>query len=298
MECSSGYSARARHATRATSPGAGAPGVEPAYLRDADGDSRRDGLARVARRFTTRWARRALAPCPDALDTAGALAALEAVRADAAGDATVAALRELAPPTGRPLGSAAEVERLDPDPAYQPTLVREFDSLTPQSALKWGIVHPEPNRWDFDPADRMLALAETNGMRLRGHTLVWGGAVDPPNPTWLETVTDPDELRAIVRDHVTTLVRRYAGRIPLWDAVNEPLRLFGDAGESDGLAENHSCACWVPPTSPTRSRSRTPRIRGPASSSTRISPSNRDPSRIGWLVSSKSCRPPALRSTA
>ncbi len=85
----------------------------------------------------------------------------------------------------------------------------------------------------------MLALSEANGMRLRGHTLVWGGAVDPPNPAWLDTVTDPAELRAIVRDHVTTLVRRYAGRIPLWDAVNEPLRLFGEAGETDGLAENH-----------------------------------------------------------
>ena len=69
-------------------------------------------------------------------DAAAALAALVAIRADAAGDATVATLRQLAPLAGRPLGSAAEVERLDPDPAYQPTLVREFDSLTPQSELK------------------------------------------------------------------------------------------------------------------------------------------------------------------
>ncbi len=213
--------------------------VERAHLRAAGADARSRGLASVARRFTTRWTRGVRPPCPAVLDAAGALAALEQVRADAAGDATVATLRELAPLTGRPLGSAAEVEHLDPDPAYQQTLVREFGSLTPQSALKWGIVHPEQDRWDFGLADRMLALAEANGMRLRGHTLVWGGAADPPNPPWLEAVSDPAELRAVVRDHVTTLVRRYAGRIPLWDVVNEPLGTFGGPGDTDGLQDNH-----------------------------------------------------------
>jgi endo-1,4-beta-xylanase len=213
--------------------------LERTHLRTGGTDVRHRGLARVARRFTTRWTRHAKPPCPATLDASAVLATLEQVRADAAGDATVATLRELAPLTGRLLGSAAEVEHLDPDPTYQQTLVREFDSLTPQSALKWGVIHPEPERWDFDPADRMVALAEANGMRLRGHTLVWGGAADPPNPAWVDALTDPAELRAVVRDHVTTVVRRYAGHIPLWDVVNEPLRTFGDTGDTDGLHDNH-----------------------------------------------------------
>lgn len=214
----------------------GALGAERAYLLETDADARSTGLRRVGSRFATR-ARRLLPSCPN--PTVDVETALATLRADAAGDATVATLRELALLTGRPLGSAAEAEHLDPDPAYGPTLVREFDSLTPQSELKWGEIHTQPDQWTFEPADRLVALAEANGMRVRGHTLVWGGAADPPNPAWVSAVTDPTNLRAVITDHITTLMQRYAGRIPLWDVVNEPLAFEGIAGTTDGLADNH-----------------------------------------------------------
>jgi len=213
--------------------------VERDQLRRAGAGVRSTKLAAVARRFTAGWARRARPSCGPVPDAAAVLAAVETTSTDAAADGTVATLRELASLSERPIGSAVEIEHLDPDPTYGPTLTREFDSLTPQSELKWGEVHRQPGQWDFAPADRAVALAEANGMRVRGHTLVWGGAADPPNPAWLHAVTDPVELRAVVREHVTTLMRRYAGRIPLWDVVNEPLATFDGVGSVDGLADNH-----------------------------------------------------------
>ena len=38
-----------------------------------------------------------------------------------------------------------------------------FNSITPENALKWQSVHPEPETYDFAPGDRYVAFGETNG---------------------------------------------------------------------------------------------------------------------------------------
>ncbi|MBI5105636.1 MAG: endo-1,4-beta-xylanase [Solirubrobacterales bacterium] len=93
-----------------------------------------------------------------------------------------------------------------------------FEAITPENDLKWGIVHPEEDRWDFSRADRLVGFAQRHGMRVRGHTLVWHNQ----NPPWLFD-GDPsrEELVARLREHITTLMRRYHGRIREWDVVNE-----------------------------------------------------------------------------
>jgi endo-1,4-beta-xylanase len=55
-------------------------------------------------------------------------------------------------------------------------------------------------------------------MAIRGHVLVW----HLQNPGWLNDLS-PAQLRAALADHVTTLMRRYAGRIKEWDVVNEAM---------------------------------------------------------------------------
>jgi len=51
--------------------------------------------------------------------------------------------------------------------------MREFDILTTENALKFERVHPERYFYSFMEADRIIAFAEANGMKVRGHTLVW-----------------------------------------------------------------------------------------------------------------------------
>ena len=49
-----------------------------------------------------------------------------------------------------------------------------------------------------------------------------------PEPEWLEEGDySPEELREILRDHITTVVGRYAGRIHQWDVANE---IFDEQG--------------------------------------------------------------------
>jgi endo-1,4-beta-xylanase len=124
------------------------------------------------------------------------------------------------------------------DPEYGRVLAREFNSLTPFVEMKWGTIHPEPRRYDFVQADELVNFATAHGMRVRGHTLVYGHVVDPPNPKYLSEAAEPAALGAMMADHVRTVAGRYRGRVSAWDVVNEPLRPFGDPLKSGGLSDN------------------------------------------------------------
>ena len=145
-------------------------------------------------------------------------------------------LRDLAQRAGVRFGSAAMVRDLRNDSQYGPVLAREFNSVTPFVEMKWGTIHPEPRRFDFSQADALVAFAQAHDMRVRGHALVYGQVVDPPNPEYLSRTTEPGALRALMAEHIQTVAGRYAGRVSAWDVVNEPLVPFGDPSQGDGLA--------------------------------------------------------------
>jgi endo-1,4-beta-xylanase len=147
-------------------------------------------------------------------------------------------LRELADRVGVRFGSAVMARDLRNDPQYGLVLAREFNSLTPFVEMKWGTLHPEPGRYDFTQADELVAFAASHGMRVRGHALIYGQVVDPPNPEYLSRTTDSVALRALMADHIRTVAGRYRGRVTAWDVVNEPLRPFGDPSRGDGLAQH------------------------------------------------------------
>ncbi|MFC7404148.1 endo-1,4-beta-xylanase [Georgenia alba] len=110
------------------------------------------------------------------------------------------------------------------DTEYRELLANEFTSLTPENQLKWDFVHPEPDVYDFEAADAIVEFAEQNGQDVRGHTLLWHNQ----NPAWLEEGDfTAAELRAILRDHIRTVVGRYAGQIDQWEVANE---IFDDSG--------------------------------------------------------------------
>jgi endo-1,4-beta-xylanase len=147
-------------------------------------------------------------------------------------------LRELADRIGVRFGSAVMVRDMRNDPRYAALLAREFNSVTPFVEMKWGTIHPERDRFDFNQADELVSFATAHGMRVRGHALVYGQVVDPPNPEYLSRTTDPAALRALMADHIRAVMGRYAGRITAWDVVNEPLAWKGGPAPGDGLARH------------------------------------------------------------
>jgi endo-1,4-beta-xylanase len=121
-----------------------------------------------------------------------------------------------------PVGAAVEPALLESDAAYAETLAREFSSVTPENAMKWGPIHPDPYAWQWAPADRVLEFAAAHGMLVHGHVLVWHEQLPP----WLAGVA-PRRFRATFEEHIGTLVGRYRGRVGSWDVVNEALTSRG-----------------------------------------------------------------------
>src|ERR1039457_1170228 len=126
-------------------------------------------------------------------------------------------LREAADAHGLLVGTAVRPAQLSEE-AYASTLAREFNMLEPEDALKWEVVHPEQQSFDFSQADQVVEFAIRNKMKVRGHTLVW----HHQNPKWLSQGNfTSHELAQLLEQHIKTVVGHYRGKILAWDVVNE-----------------------------------------------------------------------------
>jgi endo-1,4-beta-xylanase len=125
----------------------------------------------------------------------------------------VAPLRSVA--GSRRIGSAVEAQRLR-EPAFARVLASNFNSLTPENDMKWINVEPMPGTFSFRAGDALVAFAEQNGMRVRGHTLVWHTQLAP----WVAGLSG-EALHAAMIRHVTNVVAHWKGKVGQWDVVNE-----------------------------------------------------------------------------
>ena len=129
-------------------------------------------------------------------------------------------LRTLATRAGVDIGGAVAPGPLQNNPRYAALAARECTVLVAENHMKMRHTQPARGTFDFTGADVVMAFARTNGMRVRGHTLVWHAMP----PAWLETTTwTRAELLAVMRTHITTVMQRYKGHIHAWDVVNEAL---------------------------------------------------------------------------
>ncbi len=107
-------------------------------------------------------------------------------------------------------------------------LRKEFNSISPENDMKWENIHPAPDSFYFDIADRYAALAEDNNMFALGHTLVWHSQL----ADYMNTVSDTATMNVYLENHISTIVQRYKGKIDAWDVVNEALNEDGTLRES------------------------------------------------------------------
>jgi endo-1,4-beta-xylanase len=144
------------------------------------------------------------------------------VAAGAQGTVETASLRELAP-AGLLIGAAVNRAQSDgQDERAVAIVTRQFNSVSPENLLKWERVHPEPDRYDFEPADRYVDFGRQRGMAVIGHVLLW----HQQTPAWVfagrdGAPADRETLLGRLKAHVETVVGRYRGRIHGWDVVNE-----------------------------------------------------------------------------
>jgi endo-1,4-beta-xylanase len=109
------------------------------------------------------------------------------------------------------------------DANYRAILVRDCGLIVPENELKWQAIRPSPTTFNFSGADTLMTFAETNGIEMRGHNLMWQNQMWLP--AWTQTynfgANPATEAARLITEHVTNVCQRYAGRIRSWDAVNE-----------------------------------------------------------------------------
>ena len=137
-------------------------------------------------------------------------------------------LRQAADREGILVGTAVRSEQLS-EPAYAATLAREFNMVEPEDAMKWWVLRPNANSFDFRQGDELVSFALAHGQKVRGHCLVWGRN----NPDWLtQAHFTTRELSQLLHEHIRRTMQHYTGRVFAWDVVNEALDENGNLRDS------------------------------------------------------------------
>jgi endo-1,4-beta-xylanase len=135
-----------------------------------------------------------------------------AVPADVSSRQAAQSIHEAFVAAGKEFFGTATDQALLERESNAPIIQANFGQVTGENSMKWGSLEANRGQFNWGPADFLADWATTNGQIIRGHTLIWHSQL----PTWVEAITDAEELRGIIREHVATVVGRYAGQIAQW----------------------------------------------------------------------------------
>ena len=102
----------------------------------------------------------------------------------------------------------------------QDLIRREFNSMTAENDMKPEPTEPREGQFNWENADRIANFARQNGIKLRGHCLMWHAQIGRwmlgDNPT-------KEVFYERMRKHIQAIVTRYKDVIYCWDVVNEAI---------------------------------------------------------------------------
>lgn len=110
------------------------------------------------------------------------------------------------------------------DSATMEVVKKHFNSIVAENCMKSGMIQREEGRFNFELADQFVKFGEENDMFIIGHTLIWHSQA----PRWFFTDEEGNEVsREILiermKNHISTVVGCYKGRVHGWDVVNEAI---------------------------------------------------------------------------
>ncbi len=98
---------------------------------------------------------------------------------------------------------------------------QHFNVITPENLMKPESMQPSEGVFNYNQADLMMLYAESEGMKVIGHTLAW----HQQSGNWLGTsAANREEAIQQLKDHIYGVAGKYEGKIYSWDVVNEAIR--------------------------------------------------------------------------
>ncbi|RZM23862.1 MAG: endo-1,4-beta-xylanase [Pedobacter sp.] len=135
-----------------------------------------------------------------------------------------------------PVGVAVTPRQLG-DPDQRMLILKHFNSITAENAMKMALIQPREGNFNWRDADSIVGFAHANGLKVRGHNLCWHTQA----PSWMfrddaGKLVAKELLLERLKAHIYAVVGRYKGKIYAWDVVNEVI--------SDNPREQYRNSLW------------------------------------------------------
>ncbi|KAM7253941.1 hypothetical protein ACFE04_031623 [Oxalis oulophora] len=143
---------------------------------------------------------------------------------------------------GFPLGVAINKNILT-NKAYQNWFLSRFKYATFENEMKWASIEYTQWKEDYSVPDAMLRFTSQHGVSVRGHNIIW----ENPNyqPKWVKSLSSSDLYKEVGK-RISSIVRRYQGKVIAWDVVNENIHFkfyeskLGPGFSSDVYKNTHT----------------------------------------------------------
>lgn len=101
---------------------------------------------------------------------------------------------------------------------------KDFNSITAENDMKPELIQPTRGEFNWENADKIADFCRSNGIKLRGHCLIWHSQIGK----WMYqdekgNLVSKEKLFENMKQHITAIVKRYKDVIYAWDVVNEAI---------------------------------------------------------------------------
>lgn len=114
----------------------------------------------------------------------------------------------------------------------QATIRREANMIV-NHGFSWNVMEPTRGQWNFAPADQVHEFALRHRLPEFAFHYAWDNDLLDDFPAWVGQITEPDELRSVLRERARQIFARYP-TLSAIDVINEPLPVAGSS-----LTQNH-----------------------------------------------------------
>lgn len=138
------------------------------------------------------------------------------------------------------IGVAVNMRNIS-NPEQIAIIKKNFNSITAENDMKPQPTEPAYGQFNWENADKIANFCRSNGIKLRGHCLMWHAQIGE----WMYKdekgdLVSKEKLFQNMKHHITAIVERYKDVIYAWDVVNEAISDGGWQGGRRGMGEHPS----------------------------------------------------------
>ncbi len=123
------------------------------------------------------------------------------------------------------IGAALSAQLIkDNEPKLYALIRREFNAISPENCMKWGVIRNADGSWNWQDADAYVDYGHKHKMHTLGHCLVWHSQIQDEVFYGADgKYLAPAALEKKMQEHIATITHRYGKKIQAWDVVNEAM---------------------------------------------------------------------------